>query len=89
MAVPLIAGVMFGVGTVLTGSHAVRKAHETQEFWKNYRKNTGLSTRYPFRSGVYDFYRDIGRTSLAFGALYGNTMSPARSVKSKRRPRRR
>lgn len=74
MPIPLVAGVMLGVGTLSVGSHTLRKAYETQEFWKNYRKNTGLSPRYPFRAGVYDFYRDVGRTSIGIGALYGRLL---------------
>lgn len=73
MPLPLVAGVMFGAGAISSSAYSLKQAYETQNYWKDYGRNTGLSPRYPFRSGMYSPYRDIANMSVGVGALYGRS----------------
>lgn len=47
----MLPALAFGLGAI----YSVGRAYDNARFWSDYKKNTGYSPRYPFRSGVYDW----------------------------------
>lgn len=57
---PLLVG---SVGAL----YSAGKAYDTWKYYNEYRKNTGFSPRYKFRSGEYSFALDGVSIGYAFG----------------------
>lgn len=55
-----IVPALFGIGATLNGLYSVGQAYDSYRYWQDYYKNTGYRSRYPFRSGQYDYLADVG-----------------------------
>lgn len=68
---PLALG-MFGLSSAIGGIYEIGRIRENQKYWEEYRKNTGVSPRYPYRAGFSNlgYLRNaVGYTGYGF-SLY-------------------
>lgn len=52
--------------------YGVGKSIDSLRYWSDYRKNTGYSPRYPFRSGSLDWMGYSAGAGMAYGNIYSN-----------------
>lgn len=55
----MLPALLFGAGALMGGIYNAGQAYDNYRYWQDYYRNTGYRPRYPFRSGRYDYLRDI------------------------------
>lgn len=65
MVLPLLMAGATALGSI----YSVGKAYDSVRYWNDYRRNTGFSPKYGFRSGEFDYLRNTASVGFSYGAL--------------------
>lgn len=64
----VVPAIIAGVGLGISSAYSIGKAYDNARYWDEYRKRTGVSVKYPFRSGSYDYLSYAGSSMMG---VYG------------------
>lgn len=65
----MIPAVLGAAGLSLGAIYSIGQLRDSNRYWNDYFKNTGIRAAYPYRAGVYDSLR-YGSRAMIFGASY-------------------
>lgn len=87
MAFPLVMAVVGGastlgslygaMGNMASYNYTANRFAENERFWADYKKNTGLTPRYPYRAGAVN---NVGELYTQAGGFSKNVSSGAKSI---------
>lgn len=62
--------VLAGAGVALGSLYSAGQAYDSVRYWNEYRKRTGVSPKYSFRAGAYDYMKYASKTMMSPYAMY-------------------